>query len=374
MAQDSSLPPLPIEPTGIVETLPKRYPESWFLVHDASFSRMSDGTVYVVDALGDTVPQQNKGMFNISLIGNLGQSAKRGEIYAIETFHSRGTRGDRLDVLTIWDSSTLFPVAEVVWPIPKRFIGLPQRYAVTPIDGDRLLLVSNFNPAASVTVIDLDSRQIVNEVATPGCVFNYPTGSRGFSSLCSNGSFMTTELAENGSIVKQTRNEPFFSSDETPIFETPAIIDGMAYFPSFAGLIHPVDFKGKIAKVGAAWSLVPEEERSEGWRPGGVGIIDRDDQGRLYVLMHPEGFDGSHRNGGAEVWVFDPTRRQRVQRIALREWGITIAIGRGANPLMMVTNPTNMSLEVYDAGSGEFIRTISELGQQTPLMIHASAR
>ena len=42
LAQDSSLPPLPIEPTGTVESLPKHYPDDWFLVHDASFFHMSD--------------------------------------------------------------------------------------------------------------------------------------------------------------------------------------------------------------------------------------------------------------------------------------------------------------------------------------------
>jgi len=35
-------PPLPVEPTGIIETLPERYPPDWFLVHDAAFFHMSD--------------------------------------------------------------------------------------------------------------------------------------------------------------------------------------------------------------------------------------------------------------------------------------------------------------------------------------------
>ena len=31
---------------------------------------------------------------------------------SVETFHTRGTRGDRIDVLTIWDTVNLSPVAE----------------------------------------------------------------------------------------------------------------------------------------------------------------------------------------------------------------------------------------------------------------------
>ena len=38
-------PPLPVEPTGIIETLPARYPADWFFVHDAAFFHMSDGKV-----------------------------------------------------------------------------------------------------------------------------------------------------------------------------------------------------------------------------------------------------------------------------------------------------------------------------------------
>ncbi|MCB1728958.1 MAG: methylamine dehydrogenase, partial [Halieaceae bacterium] len=99
-------PPLPIEPTGVIQTLPATYPPSWFLVHDAAFFHMGDGKVYVIDTAAETLAQQVKGTFNVSLIGNIVQSARRSEVYATETFHSRGSRGDRLDVLTIFDQQT----------------------------------------------------------------------------------------------------------------------------------------------------------------------------------------------------------------------------------------------------------------------------
>ena len=370
-AQDKP-PPLPIEPTGVIETLPGKYPESWFLVHDAGFFHMSDGKVYVIDTAAETLPDQVKGTFNVSLIGNIAQSARRGEIYATETFHSRGTRGQRLDVLTIWDQATLSPKGEVVLPTGKRFMGMPQRYAVILLDDDRWLAVANFSPAASVSLIDLDSRKIVGEIGTPGCVLTYPTGKRGFSSLCADGRFMSTSLKADGSIDSQVRIEPFFDSDDTPIFERPAVIGKMAYFPSVAGLVHPVDLSGEVASVGEAWHLVPEDERAEKWAPGGIGLIDRDDQGHFYILMHPGSKDGSYQGGGPEVWVYDAAKKKRVKRIALKEWGLSLAVSRGANPVLMVVNPTDMSLEMYDPRSGSFIRTISGFGQETPLMVHGS--
>ncbi|PLW82419.1 methylamine dehydrogenase [Kineobactrum sediminis] len=372
-AEDREVPPpLPVEPIGIIETLPSVYPASWFLVHDVAFFHMSDGKVWVIDTAKDTVAQQVQGTFNVSMIGNIRQSAKRSEIYATETFHTRGTRGDRFDVLTIWDQENLSPVAEVLLPGAKRFMGLPERYALLLINDDRWLAVANFSPAASVTLIDLDERQIIDEIPTPGCALVYPTGTRGFSSLCADGRFLSTELAEDGSILRQVRTESFFSSDDNPIFERPAVMDGTAYFPSFDAMVYPVDVSGTVAKVGEPWPMVPEEDAAEQWAPGGIAIIDKDDLGRFYVLMHPNATDGSHNGGGPEIWVYDPEAQARVMRIPLREWGLSLAVSRGDSPQILVTNPVDMSLELYDAMSGEFIRTIDGLGQNTPLMLHGA--
>ncbi|MFV0275633.1 MAG: hypothetical protein ACK5HY_00365, partial [Parahaliea sp.] len=85
---------------------------------------------------------------------------------------------------------------------------------------------------------------------------------------------------------------------------------------------------------------------------------------------HPDAGDGSQNGGGSEVWVFDPKKKTRVGRIALQEWGLTIAVSRGKEPKLLVTNPVNMGLELYDGKSGQYIKTITDLGQETPLMLH----
>lgn len=372
MGADDLPPPLPIEPTGIIESLPAKYPERWFLVHDAAFFGMSDGKVYVIDAAAETLGAQVKGLFNVVLMGNILQSAQRSEIYAMETFHERGTRGKRTDVLTIWDQATLSPKGEVVWPKPIRFMGMPQQYAMLVLNDNRWLAVANFSPATSVTLVDLDKQEIINEIATPGCVFTYPNGPMGFNSLCADGRFLSTELKADGSVKKQVRTEPFFDSDNTPIHERTTVIGDIAYFPSLAGLVHPVDVSGPVAKVGKAWHLVPENERGEKWLPGGLDLIDSDDLGRFYVLMHPDGSNDSYQGGGSEIWVYDPTKKQRVGRIPLKAWGLALGVSRGKEPWVMVTNPTDMSMEVYDGLTGEFIRTITGFGQATPLTLHGA--
>ena len=146
----------------------------------------------------------------------------------------------------------------------------------------------------------------------------------------------------------------------------------MAYFPSFAGLVYPVDLGGPVAKVGKPWNLVPESERDENWGPGGIGITGEDDQGRFYVLMHPGAGDGTQNGGGSEVWVYDAAKRERVLRIPMKVWGLSLAVSHGDKPLLLITNPTDMSLELYDAGSGNFIKSITDFGQETPLMLFGS--
>ena len=341
-------------------------------MQDAGFFHMSDGKVYVIDTAADTLASQVKGTFNVSMIGNITQSPERGEIYAAETFHTRGSRGDRIDVLTVFDQTTLAPKGEVILPKGKRFMGMPERYALLIMDNGRWLGVANFSPATSVTLIDLDTRKIVGEIPTPGCVLVYPTGTRGFSSLCADGRFLSTELAADGSVAKQTRTDVFFNSDTTPIFEHPAVIGSTAFFPSIAGLVYPVDIGGPVAKVGEPWNLVPEAERAQKWAPAGIGLIDKDDQGRFYIIMHPDAKDGSYQGGGPEVWVYDAAAKKRVQRIKLQSWGLSLAVSRGENPVLMVVNPADMSLEMYNTGSGEFIKTISGFGQETPLMVNGS--
>ena len=362
-------PPLPVEPTGIIESLPSQYPPEWFLVQDSAFFHMSDGKVYVIDASKDTVAEQVKGMFNNALMGNILQIPSRGEIASVETFHTRGTRGDRVDVLTFWDTANLSPVGETLLPSGKRFMGMPERVVLQTLNKDNWLAVFNFSPSTSITLIDLNQRSIMGEIAIPGCSFIYENGDMGFSSLCADGRLLTIELNADGTEKSRQHSDVFFDSDDSPIFERPARVGDMAYFPTFDGKVHPVAMSGSAAQPMSPWSLVGAGE--EGWAPSGIGLDGEDELGRIYFLMNPEanGADGMHNAGGAEIWIFDPDSRRRVQRIALKEWGLSFAVSRGKEPKVLVTNPVDMSVELYDGLSGEFIKKITGFGQETPLFL-----
>lgn len=365
------LPPLPIEPIGRVATLAADFPESWMYVDEISFANMFGGKIILMDVAETRPAKRIKAMADKALIGNFTQARSRNEFYIMETFHERGARGKRTDVLAIYDKTTFNIVKELLWDETGtvRVQALPERYSMTLTADERFLLVSNFSPAASFTVVDLDTREIVTTIGTPGCVLTYPTGKNGVSSLCNNGGLLSTVLDNNGYMQAQYQIAPFFDTDKTPIYERPAIVDGIAYFPSFAGLVHAIDLRGDVAAHLETWSLVSAQERRQNWRPSGLALIDTDEQGLVYLLMNPGGHDGSQTHGSEHVWVFDMAAKQRLRAIDLPSFGISLALSRGARPKLVVTN-ADMNLDVLDARSGAFMQTISDFGNTTPLLLN----
>jgi methylamine dehydrogenase heavy chain len=356
------------EPTGVIRTLPETYPADWIIAQDGAFFHMLNGKFIVLDASSDDPADRVKGMFDASFIAQFYQAHSRPEMYVAESFYSRGNRGERTDVITIYEKSTLKPVDEVVIP-PKRISGMPTNYHLQAVDGERFLLAYNFTPATSVSVVDIVNREFVGEIPIPGCSLVYPMAGRGFASLCTDGTMMSVQLDESGNPVSNARTDVFFDANNDPLMEKAAMIDGVAYFPTFLGRVVPVDLTGDEPAVGEAWSLIGNEQG--GWRPGGLAVTATDSGGRLYVLMHPEGYEGSHKDPGTEVWIFDVERERRVERLALALPAITIGVTRGDEPLLVTTN-VNLEIDVYDVGNGDFQRTLSGTGAQTPFLLHGA--
>ena len=369
----SALADLPIDKPGRIETLPVPYPNDWVIVHDVAFDHMSVGRFMVLDINGGDIKDFFKGSFNGGFIAAFTQALDKPEMYVLEHYYDRGTRGNRTDVLTIYDRATLEPVDEIILDDPKlkRAEILVSKFVISLIDDERFLLFYSFTPGTFVTVIDLEKREVVNGVPLPTCAGIYPTGKRGFSSLCGNGSMVSFQLDEDGQVTEQGKIEPFFDVDKDALFERPAIIGGTGYFPSFSGAVQEIDLSGAAASLGAQWSLLNDEDREQNWRPGGAWLAATDSTGRLYVMMHENGEEGSHDYPGSEIWVFDPDSKTRVQRIPLTLPAIAFDITMGDAPKIVTTN-IEMSLEVYDALSGEHLNTIADFYHNWPLLVYAS--
>jgi methylamine dehydrogenase heavy chain len=142
-----------------------------------------------------------------------------------------------------------------------------------------------------------------------------------------------------------------------------------AWFVSFHGMIQGFDLSGTVAKplpgafsVGTADGGLPE------WRPGGWQVINADAAGKLYVLMSPYGKEGSHKDGGTEVWVVDPAKKARTLRIALKGQSVAIAVTREATPHLVVAQAGG-AIDIYDAATGAFVRTLGATVAANPIVI-----
>lgn len=343
---------LPTEELGQVRTLPDRYPRSWVLADYVAAPSISESKTEILEITPSGA--ELKGQIPSHQWGVTLASPSRPEIYVAETFYSRGERGDRTDAITVFDTRTLAAIGEIVLPGAKRglFVKQPAAFALT--DGDRLGLVFNFTPAASVTVVDLPSRKVLSEIDIPGCALLLPTGARGFSSLCANGTLLTITLDESGRAVRQHESAAFNLVDTDAMFGAPAVAGGVSYFPTLGGRIQPVDFREELPRVLPAWSLVGDDVVSGGWRPSGLQMAAADEAGRLYVLMRANAVEGDHKEGGQEVWVFDPSTHARTARIELRQPARSIVVVPGAAPMLVAMSHEN-TVDIYDVASGRFL-------------------
>ncbi len=380
---------LPVEPTPAVRSLPAAYPESVVFVVDGNFFGMESGKVVIVDVGDET--DHHRGAIGAAQFGYFAAAKTRPELYVAETFYERGHRGKRTDVLTIYDKATLNAVGEVVLPGGKRAQTLTERGAFQLSADERFAYVYNFTPASSVTVVDLEKRRVVGDVDIPGCTHAFALKAGGFASLCGNGAVVSTKLDRNGKKVGQTMSAPFNDIDNEPMFTRPAVIDGVAYFPTYHGKIQEIDLNGAEAVVGDAWPVeasAAEEPKKKSWRdkipgfgkkdrvahkwlPSGWQLATSDDAGRLYLLMRQTESIDDHDTGGNQVWVIDPKTRKVLNKIDLRSDGMLIEVTAGDDPYLVSLN-LDMSLDVLKADTGEFVRRIGGQLAMTPFAIVAN--
>ena len=351
--------PLPAETIPKVETLPAHYPTAW------SFLNYAGDRVELRNVGTDT--REVKGQLQAHDSATLLVSTKRPEIYVADTVWSRGVRGVRTDFITVYDAQTFNPVGEIVLPGAKRALITAMEGLFAFTDDQRMALVFNFTPASSVTVVDLVKRQPLGEIDIPGCSLIYPSGARGFSTLCSSGTLLTIKLDANGAVAGRSESKPFNPLDTDPLFTSSTTVAGVRYFPSLQGRVQPIDLKGDDSKVLADWPLVSAADAAAHWRPSGWQLIASDEQKLLYVLMQADAHEGTHKDPGNEVWVFNAATKTRIKRLRLVRAGSSIALTHTTEPLLLVQAGTR--LDVYDPVNGGLVRSLDLPGFHTRMQI-----
>lgn len=356
---------VPADPIGVVEKLPAVSPH-WMWVNDFVFPHMTDGQALLVDGdSGKFLGMLSTGFGFTRLV--IPQDGKI--IYSPETYFSRGTRGERTDVVSLYDPRTLAPVGEIGIPA-KRASNMPMMSNAELTDDDRFLLIYNFNPGQSVTVVDTRSRKFVNEIETAGCALVYPTGPRSFFSICADGSLLDVRLTDEGKPASQKRTARMFDVAQDPVTEKGVRLGDTWHFVSFGGTLYPVTMTASGLVAGAKWSLVSAADKQQSWRPGGLQHLAlHAGQKRLYSIMH-KGPVHTHKDPGQDVWVYDLGTKARVQQISLKNPAGSIRLTRDAKPLLFSIFIDSTTTDVYDAASGKYLRSIENVGTTPTIMVN----
>ncbi len=319
----------------------------------------------------------------------------RGHFHSSDIAYSRGLRGDRIDFVSIYDAGTLAYVDEIM--LPTRQGQSNASLAYVELIGDRFLGVFNQFPNVSVSIVDLEKRRFVEEIGIAGCAGIYPVDALQFATLCGDGTVARVTLDADGHKTALTSSAPFFDAAQDPAFMSAGRNDTTWTFVTFAGDARSVDLGTRIPTLGESWSLTDEGERDEGWRPGGLQLVDvHGPSDRLFVVMH-QGKAGSHKQAGHEIWVFDLAKKERVARFGVPNltaaflidqmgvdpdgfladllfWFVpsdgahSIAVSHDDEPVLFVRSAIMGAVAVLDARTGAVNRFLTETGLAGPTL------
>jgi methylamine dehydrogenase heavy chain len=347
-----------------VEALGKAGPH-WAYVVDVAWNNEIDARVRVLD--GDSFRELGQVDAGFSPAAALSPD---GHTLAVSTtYWSRGGHGERNDVVEFNDTSTLSATAEVVLP-GKRAMVPPATTSLGYSADGHFLYVPFLTPAASLAVLDPVAHKMLSEIDTAGCVLVIPHGPNRVSSICDNGRLMTLAIDAKGQEASRTLSDPFFDAEADPVFVQGVPSPTGMVFLSFLGQVHEIDLRGAQPVFAAPWSLVSAAERGK-WRPGGtqVGALHATHH-RLYVPMHLGG-EGSHKEGGSELWVFDTQTHRRVARWPLAPLKLaavtSVQVSQDEQPLLFAATADG-AVAILDATTGRLRHVARNMGQ-TPWQI-----
>jgi methylamine dehydrogenase heavy chain len=357
--------PLAAEQLSIAP-LPSKSPH-WVYVVDEAFFNEIDARVRLFD--GDSY--RHLGQIDAGFNPGVIQSPDGSTTAVATTYYARGGHGARTDVVEFTDNATLAIAGEIVLP-PKRAMIPPTYFNVGYSADGRFVYVAYLTPAASFGVLDPAGKTVLAEIDTAGCVLVIPSGPNRVSSLCDSGRLLTVTLDPQGHEASRVLSEALFDPDADPVFiQGVPTADGYAFL-SFLGQVHEVDLSGPQPSIGKPWSLVSATERGH-WRPGGSQPVAINRAlGRLYAAMH-RGGEGSHKEGGSEIWVFDLKTHQRLARwpmAPLHLGAVTAAqVSQDEAPLLFAAGDGG-AVAIFDALSGRLRHVDKNLGQTPWLFLN----
>lgn len=353
---------LPVSESHVVLKLKPTSPHRLFVL-DSAFPAAEAAKTYIIDGDAGKI----EGSFNQAYWPNFGMSADNKELYAVDTYFEKHTRGKRSDFIVVRDSETLNILSEIGLPNGRLLI-VPKKYNFGLSPDGRYAYTYNLAPVTAIGVTDLKARKFLGDIETPSCGLVFPLPSNRFSSLCADGSVATYSF-DAALKTSVQRLEKVFDGQNDPAFEHSGWDrkNQRLHLITYSGKVKSLDLSATAPKQLSEWSLQTDAEREAGWLPGGWQFthIHTDTQ-KMYVLMH-QGKQWTHKNAGTQVWVFDLKTNKKIQTIELKEPVQSIAISQDATPLLYVIEESTKVLAL-DPKTGKEKWNLGVLGFSPQLL------
>jgi methylamine dehydrogenase heavy chain len=340
----------PLQPDPELEAVTLSAPKpSWVFVER--------GFVVPGNSIYDTETGKMLGMVEASTLSDLSIDPAGKAYYVSESIWTKGWRGTRQDMITVYDSATLKLKTEIA--IPGRILIGGRKFNFVIADEGKTAYVYNLDPASSVNVVDLAKGKFVKKIELPGCASLMPVTGVGFSALCSDGSLATVKTA--GAKPEITRSAPFFSATNDPIFDNFGY-DGAkqtAVFLTYTGQVYTAKLGATPTisepfSIQAAAGVSPADTKplDVHWYPGArQGLAYHLGTGHAFVLMHT-GEYWTHKESGTELWELDVAAKKVVKRIPLEDPASAVAVTQEPNAKLILSGESG-TLHILDAKTFE---------------------
>ena len=277
-----------------------------------------------------------KGNMSSGMAAQMAVSPDGKTVYVASQYLKRLAYGPAEVILQTYDVATLSPLKEI--PLVPKLINTTayQQIVAQSADG-RYIYVQNATPATSVTVVDLSAGKVAAEIPGPGCLGIFPAlqGSD-FTTICGDGTFAKFTLKAKGAGADHMQSGKIFDVDKDPLFLHGVRAGKDLIFVSFHGTIYRVNDSDATPRLVETTSLV--EGLSGNWAPGGYQLIAYNKANDvLFIGMHPDAKDGSHKTPATEIWAYNLGARKLLFRSTVDNV-IGFNVTDGARPIIYGNN------------------------------------
>lgn len=293
-------------------------------VMDQSWSGSTNITVVSAENM------KTKGNISTGLIAQMLLSKDNKQLYTASVYPKRIVWGETDAVVQRFNIASLSLLKEMSTS-PKMAQVSANINTFKLSTNEKYALVQNATPAASVSVISLESGSQLLEIPTPGCWGIYPSqDDNRFSSLCGDGTVTSYQISDDGKNYLATKSDKVFDSDKDALFISSQRDGDNLIFTSFNGSLYLINDKEAKATLSDKFSYTKGTKGN--WVPGGFEVLALNKPTNLmFVSMHPKGKEGSHKDGAKEIWGIDMKSHKVVTRVKTKD-ALSIAVSQTQKP------------------------------------------